>query len=57
MHWIDWSIVLTILAGGIAIWFVIGGTRDLRRLFVKPADDKRDTGDDGTVVRRVESDK
>lgn len=47
--WWTYSVAMTALSTLLAVWFAIGGFRDLRALYRRLAAVKRDFSDDGTV--------
>jgi Na+/solute symporter len=54
--WQYYTLPVTVVYGVItSIWFVIGGTRDLKRLFTALRSLKRDESDNGMVYRKEEA--
>lgn len=53
--WKFYLIIGAVLAVGVTLWFVIGGFRDLFRMFKQLGTEKRDFKDDGFVEKKTES--
>jgi len=59
--WVNWFLIYSVIVPGIVavvstVWFTIGGSVDLRRLFRRLAEKEDDLLDDGRVIGHVSAD-